>query len=122
MKRGLFFKGQNQLTDLAKALKEEKVTTDAAQLKQLQTWEKMVKDYRADKSVLSKVTNKKKGGGLIKLQIKENGSTRNIMDLGPMAETLQDYFVKHYGQENHTIFGHGEGHTLFTADPMSNPV
>ena len=75
MKRGLFFKGQNQLTDLAKALKEEKVTTDAAQLKQLQTWEKMVKDYRADKSVLSKVTNKKKGGGLIKLQIKENGST-----------------------------------------------
>ena len=39
-----------------------------------------------------------------------------------MAETLRDYAVKHYGQANHTIFGHGEGHDLLTDDPMSNPV
>ena len=39
-----------------------------------------------------------------------------------MAETFQNYAVKHYGQTNHTIFGHGEGHDLLTADPMLNPV
>ena len=39
-----------------------------------------------------------------------------------MTETLRDYAVKYYGQANHTIFGHGEGHDLLTNEPMSNPV
>jgi hypothetical protein len=39
-----------------------------------------------------------------------------------MAGTLRDFEVKHYGQANHTIFGHGERHELLTDDTMPNPV
>ena len=39
VKRGLFFKRQNQLTDLAEALVEDKGMTDVAQLKKLQNRE-----------------------------------------------------------------------------------
>jgi hypothetical protein len=30
--------------------------------------------------------------------------------------------VKHYGQANHDIFGHGKYHDLLTDKPMTNPV
>ena len=74
VKWDLFSKQQDQLTELATTLVEEKGTPYMVQLKQLQHREKMVKDYRAVKSVLKKVTNKRKGGGptLTKLQSKEN--------------------------------------------------
>ena len=39
-----------------------------------------------------------------------------------MAETPRDFAVKHYGQANHTICGHGDRHDLLTDNPMTNPV
>ena len=72
--------------------------------------------------MLKKVTDKMKGGGISKLQIKDNGGTRTVMDPGLMVDALCDHYVKHYGQANHTIFRHGEYRDLLTADPMSNPV
>ena len=47
LKRGLFFKRQDQLSELTKSLAEEKGTAYMAKLKQLQNREKMAKKYRA---------------------------------------------------------------------------
>ena len=78
----------------------------------------MAVDYKAVKSALNSVNDKRRGGGLTHFQISENGGTQTITEPEKMAETLCDYAVKHYGQANHTIFGHGEGHDLLTNDPM----
>ena len=56
------------------------------------------------------------------MQITENGGTVTIIDPGPMAETLRDFAVNHYGQANHTLFVHGEVHNLLVDEPMTNPV
>ena len=82
----------------------------------------MVEDYKAVKSSLNSVNNKKKGGGLTHLQISENEGTQTITEPGSMAETLRDFAVKHYKQANQTICRHGEGHNLITDKPMKNPV
>ena len=34
---------------------------------------------------------------------------------------LRDFALKRYEQENHTIFGHGEGNDLLKDEPMINP-
>ena len=104
------------------ALAEDNDNTKETQLKNLRNRGKMAEDYKAVKAALNSVNNKKRGGGLTHLRMSENGGTRTITEPGKMAETLRDYAVKHYGQANHTIFGHGEGHDLLTNDPMSNPV
>ena len=122
VKRDLFSKRQTQLEELAEALADENDNTKEMQLKALRNKEKMAADYKAVKSALNSVNDKRRGGGLTRLKISEHGGTRTITEPEEMAETLRDYAVKHYGQENHTIFGHGEGHDLLTDDPMSNPV
>ena len=101
---------------------EENDTTKETQLKQIRNLETMAEDYRAVKSALNSVNDKKKGGRLTNLKITENGGMRTITDPGPMAETLRDFAVKNYGQANHTIFGHSEGNDLLTEEPMVNPV
>ena len=50
-----------EVSELAAALAEEKLTMDEAQLNRLQNRENMAKDYRAVKLVLIKVTDKKRG-------------------------------------------------------------
>ena len=65
---------------------------------------------------------KRNEGDSLTCKFSENGGTVTITEPGKMAETLRDYAVKHYGQVNHTIFGHGDGHDLLTDDPMTNPV
>ena len=118
VKRDLFSKRQTQLEELAEALAEENGNTKEMQLKALRNKEKMAADYKAVKSALNSVNDKRRGGGLTRLQISENGVTQPITEPEKMAETLRDYAVKHYGQANHTIFRHGEGHDLLTNGPM----
>jgi hypothetical protein len=110
------------LDELAEALAEENDNTKETQLKQIRNWEKVTEGYKAVKLALNTVNDQKKGGGLTHLQVTENRGTRTITDPGPMAETLRDFAVKHYGQTNHTIFGYGKEHDILTEDPMTNPV
>ena len=68
----------------------------------------MAEDYKAVKSALNSVNDKKKGGGINHLQISENGGTRTITEPGMMAETLRHFAVKHYEHAHYSMFGHSE--------------
>jgi hypothetical protein len=48
----------------------------------------------------------------------QQGTEFQISNIGQQ----QKQHCKDLGRENHTIFGHGEGHDLLTDDPMTNPV
>ena len=56
------------------------------------------------------------------LRGEDEGGTKTLLEEAKIAETLRNFAIKHYGQDNKMVFGGGDIYQQLTENPMTNPI
>jgi hypothetical protein len=84
--------------------------------------ERISKNCNTVRAVAIQVMKDRGGGGMTVLRGEDEGGTKTLLEEAKIAETLRNFAIKHYGQDNKMVFGGGDIYQQLTENPMTNPI